>query len=110
MRYVSDWFRAEDFLALMAGKTDRTVIRTHTVVYYDGKRSKAFSKDFYGTIAQEARGNSRYSIDRVVINAGQTKTLAEIREGSGVSSIDPKDSVWYEFARWYSLQRKLGKV
>lgn len=110
MRYVADWLRAEDFLALMADKTDRTVIRTHTVVYYDGKRSKVFAKDFPGVIAEEARGESRYSIDKVVINAGQTQTLAEIREGSGVSSIHPKDSVWYEFAKWYNLQRRLGKV
>jgi inosine/xanthosine triphosphate pyrophosphatase family protein len=94
----------------MADKTDRTVIRTHTVVYYDGKRSKVFAKDFPGVIAEEARGESRYSIDKVVINAGQTQTLAEIREGSGVSSIHPKDSVWYEFAKWYNLQRRLGKV
>lgn len=110
MRYVSGWLRAEEFLALMADKTDRTVIRTHTVVYYDGKRSKVFAKDFPGVIAEEPRGESPYSIDKIVISAGQTKTLAEIREESGVSSIHTKDSAWYEFARWYSLQRKLGKV
>lgn len=110
MRYVTEWLRAEDFLALMADKADRTVIRTHTVVYYDGKRSKVFAKDFYGTIAKEPRGKSRYSIDTIVINAGETKTLAEIREGSGVSSTDPKGSAWYEFAKWYNMQRKLGKV
>lgn len=110
MRYVSDWLRAEDFLALMADKSDRTVIRTHTVVYYDGKRSKVFAKDFAGVIAEEARGESRYSIDTVVINAGQTKTLAEVREDSDASSIHPKDSAWYEFAKWYQLQRRLGKV
>ena len=110
MRYVSEWFKPEDFLALMAGKKDRTVIRTHSVAYYDGKRSKLFSKDFMGVIAEEARGHDGYSIDEVVITAGQTRTNAEIHETDGASSIKPEDSAWYDFAKWYNLQRRLGKV
>lgn len=109
MRYVSEWLRAEDFLALMANKTDRTVIRTHTVAYYDGRRSKLFSKDFTGKIIDEPRGKG-VAIDQVVVTDGQTLTNAEIREREGKSSIDPKNSAWYEFAKWYNLQRKLGKV
>jgi XTP/dITP diphosphohydrolase len=110
MSYMCDWLRAEDLLALMEDKEDRTVVRTHTVVYYDGKRSKIISKDFLGTIAMEPRGESRYMIDKVVITAGQTKTNAEIRQATGFSSIAPEDSAWHEFAKWYHLQRRLGKV
>jgi len=110
MRYISEWFRREDFIAFMAGKQDRTVLSTHAVTYFDGKRSKLFTKDFMGTIAQEPRGNSRYSIDKVVISAGQTRTIAEIREQDGVSPIAPEDSAWHQFAKWYSLHRRLGKA
>ncbi|HTH71915.1 MAG TPA: non-canonical purine NTP pyrophosphatase [Candidatus Pristimantibacillus sp.] len=109
MRYMVEWLKAEDFLGLMAGKTDRTVVRTHTVVYYDGKHSKVFSKDFMGVIADEARGQG-IAIDQIVITAGQTRTNAEIRESDGISSIAPEDSAWAEFAKWYNLQRRLGKV
>jgi XTP/dITP diphosphohydrolase len=109
MRYIAEWFKAEDFLTLMAGKTDRTIIRTHVVAYFDGKRSKLFSKNFTGTLAEEPRGNG-YSIDQLVITAGQTHTNAEIREQEGKSSIPPEESVWHEFAKWYNLQRRLGKV
>ncbi len=109
MSYVSDWFKAEDFLALMKEKTDRTVIRTHTVVYYDGKKSKVFSKDFTGVIADEARGQGE-SIDQVVVTAGQTLTNAELREKEGKSPIPPEESAWADFAKWYNLQRRLGKV
>lgn len=109
MRYVADWLKAEDFLALMAGKPDRTVIRTHTVAYYDGKRSKLFSKDFVGTIIDEPRGKG-VSIDQIVVTAGQTLTNAELRERENRSSIGSKDSAWHEFAKWYHLQRRLGKV
>lgn len=109
MSYVSDWFKAEDFLSLMKDKTDRTVIRTHTVVYHDGKKSKVFSKDFMGVIAGEAKGQGE-SIDQVVITTGQTMTNAELREKEGKSPIPPEDSAWHEFAKWYNLQRRLGKV
>jgi non-canonical purine NTP pyrophosphatase (RdgB/HAM1 family) len=110
MSYISEWFKADDFLALMKNKKDRTIIRTHTVVYHDGKRSKIFSKDFMGTMAEEARGHDGYSIDEVIITAGQTKTNAEIHEQYGTPSIKPEESAWYDFAKWYSLQRRLGKV
>ncbi len=109
MSYVSDWFKAEDFLALMKDKPDRTVVRTHTVVYCDGKKTKVFSKDFMGVIVDQPKGEGE-SIDQIVVTAGQTMTNAELREKEGKSPIAPEDSVWYEFAKWYNLQRRLGKV
>lgn len=109
MRYVADWLKPEDFLAMMAGKQDRTIIRTHTVAYYDGKRSKLFSKDFTGKIIEEPRGRG-VSIDQLVVTDGQALTNAEIREREGRSSIAPENSAWHEFAKWYNLQRRLGKV
>jgi non-canonical purine NTP pyrophosphatase (RdgB/HAM1 family) len=110
MSYMCDWLKAEDFLALMAGKQDRTVIRTHTVVYFDGKRPKVFSKDFPGIIANEVRGVSPYVIDQIIISAGQTQTNAEIRQATNLSSISAEESVWQEFAKWYSLQRRLRSL
>ncbi len=110
MNYVGEWLKAEDLLRLMEGKPDRTIIRTHTVVYYDGKRSKVFSKDFVGTLAEQPRGTSRYMIDTIVVTNGQTHTNAEVREQTGLSSIPAEESAWADFAKWYNLQRRLGKV
>ena len=93
----------------MQGKPDRTVIRTHTVVYHDGKKTKVFSKDFMGVIAEKASGEGE-SIDQVVITAGQTLTNAEVRHKEGKPPISAADSAWIDFAKWYNLQRRLGKV
>jgi non-canonical purine NTP pyrophosphatase (RdgB/HAM1 family) len=109
MRYINDWLKPEDFLALMEGKPDRTVIRTHTVAYYDGKRSKLFSKDFIGTITNEPKGEGD-SISQIVVTAGSTGTIAEVRNQTGLSSIPPTESAWHDFAKWYNLQRRLRKV
>jgi XTP/dITP diphosphohydrolase len=109
MSYVAGWFKAEDFLRLMDGKTDRTVGCTDTLVYHDGQRSKVFTQDLWGNIATEARGSGP-SIDRIVVAAGETKTIAEVETEEGRSCIDPDNSVWSDFAKWYSLQRKIGRA
>ncbi|HSW98785.1 MAG TPA: non-canonical purine NTP pyrophosphatase [Candidatus Saccharimonadales bacterium] len=108
MHDVAQWLKPEDFLALLKGKTDRTAIRTHTVVYYDGKRSKVLSKDFSGVVIDEARGSGP-SIEQLVVTAGQTRTNAELADAHELT-IPVEDSVWHEFAKWYNMQRRLGKA
>src|SRR5256885_161986 len=50
MSYIVGWLKPEDFLALLKNKPDRTISCTDTLVYYDGKRSKVFSRDIWGKI------------------------------------------------------------
>jgi non-canonical purine NTP pyrophosphatase (RdgB/HAM1 family) len=109
MSYVAGWFKAEDFLQLMDGKPDRTVVGTDTLAYYDGDRTKLFSQDHTGKIATEARGDG-LSFDQVLIINGETKTVAEVAEQEGRSCIDPDNNIGRDFAKWYNLQRRLGKV
>jgi len=109
MSYMVGWLKTEDWLALMQGKQDRTIGCTDTLVYYDGKRSKVFARDIWGKIIDEARGEG-LPIDQIIIIDGQTRTIAEIENVESVSSIDIHDSVWYEFAKWYNMQRRLRKV
>lgn len=107
MSYVADWLRAEDFLALLADKKDRTVGYTDILVYYDGKRSKSFTRMEWGTIINEPRGTG-VSIDRIVVLQGRTKTIAEI-ENEGTAGADQSQAIWDDFARWYSLQRRIAR-
>ncbi|HEY5805926.1 MAG TPA: non-canonical purine NTP pyrophosphatase [Candidatus Saccharimonadales bacterium] len=109
MSHVTNWFRPEDFLALMAGKNDRTVMATDTLVYYDGKRSKVFSETFRGKIIEEPRGEG-LSITQIVIIDDHDRTIAEIENQEARSSIDPRQAIWHDFAKWYNLQRRLGKA
>ena len=110
MSYVTKWLTAEDFLKLMQDKTDRTILGTDTLVYYDGKRHKAFSQDYQGTIAHEPKGKGFCSIDQLIVFPGQTKTIAEIEDEHGKSSVDPLDDALYTpFAKWIHLKRLSGK-
>lgn len=108
---VVKWFKPEDWLAVMAGKTDRAIVCTGTLVYFDGKRSKVFKRDRFGKILEEARGGSvGSSLEHVVEMVGfEGKTMAELAE-EGTPSFNVDESIWSDFAKWYNVQRKLRLV
>lgn len=107
MSYVTEWFKPEDFLALMANKSDRTVICTDTLVYYNGKHAKTFTETYTGKITEAPCGEGS-SIAQVVLLDGQTKTVAELHaEDPPVTHIA---HIWHDFSKWYHLQQRLGKV
>lgn len=107
MHDVAVWLHAEDFLKLMADKQDRTVLRTDTLAYCDGKRTKLFARDHTGQLATSPQG-SGISIDQLVIMDGQSGTIAEQDQAALQDKIE--GSVWQEFAQWFNLQRRLGKA
>ncbi|HEX8762555.1 MAG TPA: non-canonical purine NTP pyrophosphatase [Candidatus Saccharimonadales bacterium] len=107
MSSVAQWLRAEDFLRLMEGKSDRTIILTDTVVYYDGKRAKAFSKDYAGTLISEPRGEG-LSINQITMMEGQSGTIAEASV-AGERSLQSQNDVFHDMAKWLRLQKRLGK-
>ncbi|MET1033176.1 MAG: non-canonical purine NTP pyrophosphatase [Candidatus Saccharimonadales bacterium] len=108
MSSVTKWFRVEDFMRLMDGKPDRDVMLSETIVYFDGKRPKIFSREYRGTMTTEPRGRGRLTIQEIIVVAGQTKTIAEIKEEGG-TVIEPKDTVAYDFAKWFNMHRKIGR-
>lgn len=104
------WFKPEDFLALMAGKSDRSVTIDDTLVYYDGKRAKVFSAVRRGVIVEEPRGSTKgSSLEKVTQLQGFDKTMGELHD-EGSTAFEPEGSAWHEFAKWFSMQRRLGRA
>lgn len=101
MKDVNGWFEADDFLALMSGKSDRLVTLTETVVYVDGNVVEHFSVDFPGTVTKEARGTGDVVCERVVVYDGSDKTIAE-HVDAGEHARDMSKSAWYKFGEWYN--------
>lgn len=97
MKDVAEWFTPQDFINLVADKEDRTIIFSETIAYKDAHEVKIFSKEYSGVIAAEPRGNKGNSFDRVAEFHG--RTFAESQDADQTSH-DPKDFVWYEFAKW----------
>lgn len=53
MKDMNKWFEAEDWLALMKGKKDRSVKLTETIVYIDGYQTEHFSVEFAAHIIEK---------------------------------------------------------
>ena len=105
---ISQWLRPEDILKLMEGKDNREVILTGTAVYYDGHRHKVFARDYRGAVTREVKGKG-IGLEAIVIMAGQTEVISAVWSRGG-TNIATDDSIWYDFAKWYNMQRRLGKA
>ena len=97
MKEVIGWFSPQDFINLLADKTDRAVSFTETIIYKDADVTKIFSKQYFGEMSMEPKGNGN-SIEQVAMFGGQT--IAELHD-VGLFTQHPKDYVWYDFAKWY---------
>lgn len=102
MHYMTDWFEAEDFLNLMKGKEDRTIIIENIATYKDKDQIKTFTSKRIGKILFEAKGIGA-PIDKVATFRSDNKTIGECME-LGISSFDEEltDSIWTQFGEWYS--------
>lgn len=97
MKEVAQWFTEQDFLNLMAGKSDNSICFSENITYFDGNDVVRFSKEFWGAIVPP-RGTGN-TIENVAEFEG--RTLGERREEGGYSH-KPEDYVWHEFAEWYA--------
>ena len=110
MADVNTWLQAEDFLRMMEGKTDRTVVCTDTLVYYDGSRAKTFVDTTTSFMVTEPKGKGYAHIDRITADAGDSRTIAEIEDAGGRPNPEVFFAEWTKFAKWFSLQRRIGKA
>ena len=102
MKSVNHWFTPEDFLALMATKTDRTVYLQQAVAYIDQYETVIFQNQISGYFVAEPRGNTGPPIMRVVSLEGDDDlTIAEIYDQGIAEDRGLTRDVWPEVAKWY---------
>lgn len=99
MKDVSSWFEPEDFINLMASKSDKRIGVVEIVIYKDKDGEEIFKAEYWGTIV-EPRGSGE-TIERVAEFNGNT--IGECRD-QGIFVYDPKDYIWNHFAEWFSKQ------
>ena len=106
MKSLNHWFKAEDFLRLMKGIKDRTVIVYHYLSYYDGKNMLTFKNDIPGKITYKPRGKNDISPSTTITELAfdHGKTIAEVFEEGQEAVIRRylnNNDVWDEFLNWY---------
>lgn len=103
---VGRWLTVADLQQLLADKLERTVSIRRTLAYYDGKRHKFFTQDYWGEVVAQPKGEGN-TLEQLTILNGQEQTIAELRTaGRAVWPISENNS-WQELAKWLRLQRRL---
>jgi non-canonical purine NTP pyrophosphatase (RdgB/HAM1 family) len=101
MKYVNDWFSAQDFLNLMQDKPDRSIVMRDTIVYIDEHGSQIFTHDITGAILETAyKGSCLHPSDTVICLTDDGKSLAEIYSTEERFLLSGEEVVWEKFASW----------
>ena len=98
MKYINEWFKAEDFIKLMQGQKDKTVILKEALCYIDKNRFKVFVQEIEGEVLEKAYGKGLPS-DRIISLSKTGISIAESNE-KGIRSVD-NQPIWEEFWNWY---------
>lgn len=98
MKYINQWFTAQDFLNLLANKSDRRITFREVICYVDKKKEAVFENEVIGSVIDHPLGQDLPSA-QICTFRKDGKTMAEANN----LSIDPFDGqrAWGEFAKWY---------
>lgn len=102
MKSVNHWFTPQNFIDLLQGAEDRSVILHQYLVYQDDKQTVTFQKDLYGQVSTEARGSSYVPWRRVAImEFANGKTLAELDSTDELDdNVKDRLDAWEDFFNW----------
>lgn len=102
MKSMNHWLGTEDFLRLTAHLTDRSVILTQQLVYYDGSVQKLFSNQTRGAVLDEPRGPTEIPwASLVALDGDQGMTIAEVRSNNLAHSDRDVAKNWHDLIIWY---------
>ncbi len=106
MKSINHWFSADDFLRLMDGIEDRSIILHQYLAYNDGVKTTVFRNDINGKIIYEIRGNNIKSptMSVIALDEDNDMTLAEVFEkgqNALVSRYKDRPDVWHQLVKWY---------
>lgn len=101
MKFINQWFKAEDFLNLMKDKENKLIILREVYIYKDNKETKLFSYDYEGEFLEEKMGEGLAS-DQVISLPKSDLSIA-VRKEKGIRA--NYNNFWEEFGDWF-INRK----
>ncbi len=107
MKYVNQWFTADDWLRLTLPLTDRRIILQQWVAYHDSNEQKMFYTDVEGLLLSESKGSSRFPHMTITsFDDGKTSAAeAVVNYESAILNANKRTS-WHDFAEWYSTNHE----
>lgn len=106
MKYINSWFEPEDFINLMQGKSDWTIILRDTIIYMDENGPQVFTNDHKGRILESVfPGEHRKPSDAVISLSVSGKSLAEELADKSFF-LEGEDVIWKNFMDWLKSEKK----
>jgi XTP/dITP diphosphohydrolase len=99
MKYMGEWFAADDWLHLMSNKEDKRISFKEYICYIDETGYKTFLQEEEGHFLTEQRGKKAYQpLDTVITLSPDGKTIAECWD----EGISPAGAylIWKNMAEW----------
>ncbi len=100
MKYINQWFEPIDFVHLMQGKSDRSIILKDVIVYFDDRGPTVFTNEHSGTVLESVAPGAYRNPSDAVISLSKTGTSVLEETTKGMFFIEDEDKVWKEFATW----------
>lgn len=98
IKYVNEWFSAEDYLNLMRGKANRRVVLRDCLAYgRPNEKPTLFCQVHHGELAVNPGRRNGTSIDQVFIPAGFSHPISDI-PADELLSYWSNTTVWQELA------------
>lgn len=101
MKYAKKWFSIQDFVKMMNGKADRSIIKQEVICFYDGIESKIFSCEMVGKFIdlETVDLNGITDLMQIVSLRNSGKTVWDCN----LENIDQSDryDLWEKFSEWY---------
>lgn len=104
MRDVGIWWSEQDWLNIMAGHDDKTIICQEHLAYYDGRDLVHFSQEYEGTFLSQIQGpivNEKESFERVASLDGKN-SLAEGQANRILNGEKKQLAHWQKFGEWFN--------
>ena len=101
MHYMNEWLDAKDFLRLIKGKKDRSIILEHVICAASLKGFRIFKKEIKGKFTNRAKGKGLPS-DRVVKLGNCRYTIAECQNMNQESVEDT--FLWKKVYKWLKTE------
>lgn len=102
IKFVNQWFSADDFLNLLQGKSDRRIVIRDCLAYCrPGEKPAIFCQEYHGEFATQPGSQNGTAIDRVVILEGLSQPISDIPP-------DEMVAYWSRATVWQKLKLYLG--
>lgn len=98
VKYINQWLGPEHVIKMLEGIKDRSSHWTDSLAFYNKGELKVFTAHEKGTIANEAKGENGWGMDKIFIPKGQTRTKAELSDEERIE-ICNKDH-WEQFIKF----------